>query len=157
MCLTLQSTAVCVYNVWRRWLVVHISIHCAHCSSVQNDCFLTAFARSGWKARRVKGLQGGTVAGSLPSLSPPMQPTFHERQVAWEKTSYFFFFSTVSEKAWEQPLPSFRNIVSVCKMKKVGEKMRELDTFLPGPSSMKGRGGGDKVKEFTTSHQIRLR
>lgn len=72
-------------------------------------------------ARRVAAtLEGGVMAGLLPPPSlapPPLYSWWKERERAHEKTLFFPFFTTVREKAWEQSLQGFRNIVSVCRMK----------------------------------------
>lgn len=68
------------------------------------------------------------------------------------KNSFFphFFFKAVSEKAWEQSLQGFRNIVSVCRMKSLAAEWENERPFYQ--SQAQWEGGRDKVKEFTTSH-----
>lgn len=65
-----------------------------------------------------------------------------------KRPSLFLFFRAAREKAWEQSLQGFRNIVSVCRMKSLAIEGENERPFYPA----QWEGGGDKVKEFTTSH-----
>lgn len=126
---------------------------------LKKDCFIRhIFLRLAWRHNsqghsNIWGRGGDWIADAPPPLkSTPTQPFLFLGKERGEKTlfSHFFFFKAVSEKAWEQSLQGFRNIVSVCRMKSLAAEWENERPFYQ--SQAQWEGGRDKVKEFTTSH-----
>lgn len=115
---------------------------------LKKDCFIRhIFLRLAWRHNsqghsNIWGRGGDWIHSTL------LFPGERKR----EKTLFFptFFFKAVSEKAWEQSLQGFRNIVSVCRMKSLAAEWENERPFYQ--SQAQWEGGRDKVKEFTTSH-----
>lgn len=88
-----------------------------------------------------------------PPPPPPSNPSISDakKERGLGKSLCFpLFFTAVREKAWEQSPQGFRNIVSVCSMKSLAtEWENEKEAFYQ--SLAQCEGGGDEVKEFTTS------
>lgn len=125
---------------------------------LKKDCFIRhIFLRLAWRHNsqghsNIWGRGGDWIADAPPfkihSHSTLLFPGERKRG----KNSFFphFFFKAVSEKAWEQSLQGFRNIVSVCRMKSLAAEWENERPFYQ--SQAQWEGGRDKVKEFTTSH-----
>lgn len=125
---------------------------------LKKDCFIRhIFLRLAWRHNsqghsNIWGRGGDWIADAPPLKSTPTQPFYFLGKERGEKTLFFphFFFKAVSEKAWEQSLQGFRNIVSVCRMKSLAAEWENERPFYQ--SQAQWEGGRDKVKEFTTSH-----